>query len=133
MLAVIILHTEKVKTFPLELGKMTKMPTLTILKKYIYFLMWTIFKIFIEFVIVLLLFTFSFFGVLVMWNLSLATRGQPVPSAMGGKVLITGLLGKSLTIVVQYSTGRSNLSNQARKINKIHPRSKEEVTVTICR
>ena len=62
------------------------------LKKFFFFLMWTIFKDFIEFVTILLVF---FFNVLIfrpqgMWDLSSS------PPALEGKVLTITLPGKSL-------------------------------------
>ena len=60
-----------------------------------FFLMWTIFKVFVEFVTVLLLFMFWFFGHEACWILVLRPGTQSVPLALEGKVLTTGLPGKS--------------------------------------
>ena len=57
--------------------------------------MWTIFKVFVEFITILLLFHILFFGPRGMWDLSSQAR-EPVPSALEGEVLTTGLPGKSL-------------------------------------
>ena len=62
-----------------------------------FFLMWTIFKVFIEFVAILLL-----FYVLVFWPrgiLGSLTR-DPITPALKGDVLVTGLPRKSLTFKV---------------------------------
>ena len=66
----------------------------------IFFLMWTIFKVFIEFVTILLLFMFWFFGhkacgILAPW------RGiDPASPTLEGKVITTGQPRESLIIVV---------------------------------
>ena len=58
--------------------------------------MWTIFKVFIEFVTILLLFYlfFCFFFLLqCMWNLSSLTRDRTTPPTLEGEVLTTGCQG----------------------------------------
>ena len=62
--------------------------------------MWTIFKVFIDFVRILFLFFFMFwffshkaYGILAPWP-----GIEPEPLALEGKVLTTGLPGKSLKI-----------------------------------
>ena len=59
------------------------------------FFMWTIFKVFIEFVTILLLFHVLVFWPLGMWALSSPNRDGTSPPALGGKVLTTGPPGKS--------------------------------------
>ena len=61
---------------------------------FIYFLMWTIFKVFVEFVTILLLFMFWFFGHEACWILTPWPGIQSVPPALEGKVLTTGLPGE---------------------------------------
>ena len=69
---------------------------LEFLKK-IFFLMWTIFKVFIEFITILLLFYLFFFfdrkacGILVPWP-----KIEPIPPALEGGFLTTGPPGRSL-------------------------------------
>ena len=52
--------------------------------------MWTVFKVFIEFVTILLLFY-------VLWDLSYRPWFEPAHPALEGEVLTTGPPGKSLT------------------------------------
>ena len=61
-----------------------------------FFLMWTIFKVFIEFVTILLLFYVLVFWPRGMWDLSSPPGIEPTPSALEGEVLATGPQGKSL-------------------------------------
>ena len=60
--------------------------------------MWTIFKVFIEFVTILLLGVFFFFNVLIFFGCeSTMWDGiKPTPPALEGKVLTTGSPGKYL-------------------------------------
>ena len=58
--------------------------------------MWTIFKVFIEFVTILLLFcVFGFFGPKACGILGPPPGIEPIPPALEGKVLTTGPPGKS--------------------------------------
>ena len=59
------------------------------------FLMQTLFKVFIEFVPILLLFMVWFFGQETHAILAPQPRIEPTPPALEGKVLTTGLPGKS--------------------------------------
>ena len=66
--------------------------------------MWTIFKVFIEFVtILLLIYVFGFFcgcearGILAPWS-----GIEPASPALEGEVLTTGLPGKSLPLPFSY-------------------------------
>ena len=62
-----------------------------------FFLMWTIYKVFIEFVTILLLFfMFWFFGNEACGILVRQSGIEPAPPALEGKVLTSGLPGKSL-------------------------------------
>jgi len=75
--------------------------------RFFFFLMWTIFKVFIEFVTVLIL-----FYVLVFLAMRLP---EPAPSALGGQVLTTGSPGKSedllfLTLSVPLSAVGQNIT-----------------------
>ena len=56
----------------------------------LFFLMWTVFKVFIEFVTILLLFY-------VLWDLSYRPWFEPAHPALEGEVLTTGPPGKFLT------------------------------------
>ena len=61
--------------------------------------MWTIIKVFIEFVTTLLLFYVLDFGYEACGNLSFLTRHQThTPCILEGKVLTTGRPGKSLVL-----------------------------------
>ena len=60
--------------------------------------MWTLFKVFIEFVTVLLLFYVLLFSPRGMWHLSSLIGIEPPPPALEGKVLTRGPPGKSLNI-----------------------------------
>ena len=55
--------------------------------------MWTVFKVFIEFVTVLLLFYVLVFWLRGMWDLSSRTRYRTLTPALEGEVLTTGLQG----------------------------------------
>ena len=57
--------------------------------------MWTIFKVFFEFVTILLLLCFGFFGCEACGILDPPPGIEPTPSALEGEVLTTGLPGKS--------------------------------------
>ena len=59
-------------------------------------LMWTIFKVFIEFVTILLRFAFWFWGHKACGILIPQPEGELSPLALEGKVLTTGPSGKSL-------------------------------------
>ena len=64
---------------------------------YIFFLMWTIFKVFVEFVTILLLFYLLVFGPGITWDLSFPTRNQTcTPAQEEAGVLTAGPPGKSL-------------------------------------
>jgi len=52
--------------------------------------MWTVFKVFIEFVTILLLFYVLVFWLPSMWDLSFLTRVKPAPPALEGEVLTIG-------------------------------------------
>ena len=58
--------------------------------------MWTIFKVFIEFVTIFLLFYAFFFGHEACGILAPRPGIEPTVPALGGEVLTTGLLGESL-------------------------------------
>ena len=60
-------------------------------------------EVFIEFVTILFLFHVSVFWPGGMWDLSCLTRDEPTPTALEGKVLITGLPGKSLFFFFKFS------------------------------
>ena len=64
-------------------------------QKYFSF-MWTIFKVFIEFVTILLLFNILAFWPQRMWDPSSPNRDWACTPSLEGKVLTTGLPGKSL-------------------------------------
>ena len=57
--------------------------------------MWTICKVFVEFVTTLLLFYVLFFWPQSMWDLCFSTRDQTRAPALEGKVFPTGLPGNS--------------------------------------
>ena len=58
--------------------------------------MWTIFKVFIEFVTILLLFHVLVFWPQSIWNFSTQPGIKPAPPALEGEIATTGLPGKSL-------------------------------------
>ena len=58
--------------------------------------MWTIFKAFFEFVIILLLFHILVFWPQGMWDLSPRPRIEPIPRILEGEVLTIGPSGKFL-------------------------------------
>ena len=60
--------------------------------------MWTIFKVFIEFVTMLLLFSVLVFGPKACGILASLPGIEPVPSALEGEVLNTEQPGKSLRV-----------------------------------
>ena len=63
--------------------------------------MWTLFKVFIEFVTILFLFfMFWFFGCEARRILAPGPGIEPAPPALEGKVLIVGLPGKSLSCLL---------------------------------
>ena len=63
--------------------------------KFSFFLMWTIFKVFIEYVTTMPLFMFWFFG-LESCGISFLRSGiEPAPPALEGQVLTTGPPGES--------------------------------------
>ena len=63
--------------------------------------MWTIFKVFTEFVTILLLFyAFWFFRREACEILALRPGIEPAPPALEGEVLTTGLPGKSQTFLI---------------------------------
>ena len=72
---------------------------------------WTILKVFIEFVTILLLFYVLVFWLWSMWDLSSLTRDQICTPALEGEVLNTGPPGKFLRIVSDawYLQGASSL------------------------
>ena len=61
--------------------------------------MWTILKVFIEFVTILLLFYVLYFWLRGVWDLSSLTRDPTCTPALEGKVLTTGPPGKSLRYI----------------------------------
>ena len=65
--------------------------------------MWTIFKVFVEFITVLLLFHILVFWPGGMWDLSSQAR-EPAPSALEGEVLTTGLPGSPSAIIFKLRT-----------------------------
>ena len=68
--------------------------------------MWTIFKVFIELVIILLLFfMFWFFGHEACGFLAPRPGIKPATPALEGKVLTTGLPGRSLTMILTRGFG----------------------------
>ena len=63
---------------------------------YFYFLMWTSFKVYVEFVTIMLLFYVSVFFGHEARGISAPLPGvEPAPPALEGEVLTTGLPGKS--------------------------------------
>ena len=62
----------------------------------IFFLMWTIFKVFIEFLQYCFCFLFWFFGCEACGILAPPPGIEPTSTALEGEVLTTGPLGKSL-------------------------------------
>ena len=61
--------------------------------------MWSIFKVFTEFVTILLLFMFWFFDYKVCRILAPRPGMDPTPTALEANVLTTGLPGKSLIFI----------------------------------
>ena len=71
--------------------------------------MWTIFKVFIEFVTILLLFyVFWFFGLETCGVLALRPGIEPAPPALEGEVLTIGPPGKSPLFLFNYGPGFGN-------------------------
>ena len=64
-------------------------------------LLWTIFKVFIEFVTILLLFMFWLFGLKECEILALQLGITATPSSLEGEVLTTGLPEKSVDLNFQ--------------------------------
>ena len=67
---------------------------------FFFFLTWTVFKIFIEFVTILLLFYVLDFWRRGMWGLSFPTRPAPTHPTLEGEVFTTGPPGKFLGVCV---------------------------------
>ena len=65
-------------------------PNVEFFFKDFFFLMWTIFKVFIEFATMLLLFYILVLWLRGMWDLSSPTRDRTRTPAMEGEVLSTG-------------------------------------------
>ena len=63
--------------------------------EFFFFLMWTIFKVFIEFVTILFLFCVLAFGYEACGILASPKGVEPAPAALEGKVLATRPPGKS--------------------------------------
>ena len=63
--------------------------------KEVFFLMWTVFIVFIEFVIILLLFYVLALWPQGLWYVSSPIWTEPIPSALKGEVFTTGPPGKS--------------------------------------
>ena len=70
----------------------------------LFFLMWTIFEVFIEFVTILFLFYVLFFWLGDMWDFSSPTRDEPTSPALEGDVLTTGQPGTSQGYFKQYGS-----------------------------
>ena len=68
--------------------------------------MWIIFKVFIEFVTILLLFMFWFFGRKACGNLGPQPRIESAPPALAGKILTTESAEKALLIALAITTFR---------------------------
>lgn len=66
--------------------------------KNFFFLTWTTFKVFIEFVTVMLLFFVFVFWAWGVWDLRLWPRLEPAPPALEDEVLTAGPLGKPLPL-----------------------------------
>ena len=67
-----------------------------------FFGQWTIFKVFIEFATILLLFYILVFWPWGMWDLGSLTRDKPVSSALEGKILATEPPGKPLLLCFRF-------------------------------
>ena len=75
-------------------------------KKYIYILLWIIFKVFTEFVAISLLFDVLVFGLQGVWDLSSLAKGRTHTSSLkGGGVLTTGPRGRSQQLSSQWLLG----------------------------
>ena len=68
-----------------------------------FFLMWTIFKVFIEIVTILLLFYVRFFGHKACGILAPQPGIEPAPPALEGEILTAGPPGKSITSYLMMS------------------------------
>ena len=87
------------RNFPGDFGGSTALPTSFFLLVFFFFLIWAIFKVFIEFVEILVLFLcfcFSFFWLRRMCDLSSLARNQACTHALRGEVITTGLEGSPL-------------------------------------
>ena len=62
--------------------------------------MWSIFKVFIEFVTIFFLFYVLVFWLQCMWDLSFPTGIEPTPSALEGEVWTTGLPGSPKLVIL---------------------------------
>ena len=62
--------------------------------------MWTIFKVFVEFVTILILFYVLLFGPEARGTLASQQGIEPASPALGGKVLTTRPPGKSLSVLI---------------------------------
>ena len=62
--------------------------------------MWTIFKVFIEFVMILILFYVLVFGLEACGIIAPQPGIEPTPYALEGEILTTGPLGKSLYVYI---------------------------------
>ena len=87
---------------------------------FVIFFMWTIFKVFIEFVTILLLSYVLVFWPQFMWDLSFLTRNWTHISCMKAKVLTTGPQGKSLTFNFRNSIHIIIIMTQVYTINLEH-------------
>ena len=67
---------------------------------FFFFLTWSILKVFIEFVTILLPFYILFFWSRGMWNFSSLARDQTHTSYTGRQILTTGLTGKSPGVIL---------------------------------
>ena len=62
--------------------------------------MWTIFKVFVKFVTILILFYVLLFGPEACGTLASQPGIEPASPALGGKVLTTGPPGKPLSVLI---------------------------------
>ena len=85
--------------FPWPTSKNYRFSHLLFFKVFFFFFMWTIFKSWIEFVTILLLFYVLVFWLWVMWDISLQSGIKPTALAFEGQVLTTGSPGKSLFFI----------------------------------
>ena len=89
--------------------------------------MWTILKIFIEFVTILLLFYVLVFWPRGMWDLPSPTRGRTAPHALEGEVLTPGLPGKSPADFFLCDS-RSQLTNAFTDVTNSCPAGSQKMT-----